>query len=170
MKYRVEKLTSPSDHAEARTYINPAIADLDQVGSREIEYDMDEVKARGREIIRVYGYPVIAPPDHIREAVAAAAGATFFPPSNGLPDLREALAAALSAQCGFAPDCEKQILITSGAMHALHVILTTLLGPGDEALLISPCYFFGGLIEIAGARAVYVSMEERNRSEERRVG
>ena len=160
MKYRLDKVVSPSDQAEAQNYINPAIAAMQQVGSREIEYEIEELKAHGRKIVEVYGYPVVPPPEHVREAAAAAAASTFFPPSSGLLELREALAAALFAQYGFAPDPEKQILITSGAMHALHVVLMALLGPGDEALLISPCYFFGGPIELARARAVYVSMDE----------
>ena len=118
MKYRLDKVVSPSDQAEAQNYINPAIAVMQQVGSREIEYEIEELKAHGRKIVEVYGYPVVPPPEHVREAAAAAAASTFFPPSSGLLELREALAAALFAQYGFAPDPEKQILITSGAMHA----------------------------------------------------
>ena len=62
------------------------------------------------------------------------------------------------------PDPKEEILVSSGAMHALHVVLMALLQPRDEVLLISPCYFFGGLVSLAGARTVYVSMEEEERA------
>jgi aspartate/methionine/tyrosine aminotransferase len=58
-------------------------------------------------------------------------------------------------------DPEQEIIVTNGAMNALHVIMTALLERGDEVLLISPCYFFGGLVAIAGGRPVYVEMDEK---------
>lgn len=162
MEYKVEKVKSPPSRIKPRSFLNPMIAAMKQVGSREVEIEIDKLKAEGHEIIGVCGYPVVPPPEHVREAAAAAAASTFFPPSNGLLELREGLAQAVFAQYGVTPDAEAQILITLGAMHALHVVLTALLGPGDEVLLISPCYFFGGLIEITGARTDHVMMEEKD--------
>src|SRR5260370_38966231 len=97
MKDRGDEVVNPSDQTEAQNYINPAIAAMQQVGSREIEYEIEELKAHGRKIVEVYGYPVVPPPEHVREAAAAAAASTFFPPSSGLLEPREAHAPELSA-------------------------------------------------------------------------
>ena len=37
-------------------------------------------------------------------------------------------------------------------MHALSLCFRSLLEPGDEVIVPTPCYFFGGLIERAGGR------------------
>lgn len=142
------------------SFVNPVISALGQVGSREVEIEIERLKGQGRKVIPVYGYPVVAPPAHICQAAAEAAKRTCFPPSNGLPELRKNLAKAIQAQYGAEVDAETEILVTNGAMHGLHVVMTTFLKPGDEVLLMAPCYFFGGLIEITGARPVYVQTDE----------
>lgn len=133
---------------------------MEQVGSRELESEIDSLKLKGRETIDVFGYPVVSPPGHLRQAVEEASGSTICPPSNGLLELREGLARVVSSQYETSVHPEEQILITMGAMHGLHVVLTALLTPNDEVLLVSPCYFFGGLVKITGARLTYVAMEQ----------
>ncbi|GGK85123.1 GntR family transcriptional regulator [Sphaerisporangium melleum] len=94
-------------------------------------------------------------------AVAAAAadyprhglGAGYDP--VGLPALREAIAARYSAR-GLAtrPD---QILVTSGAQHGIHLVMTLLAGPGDRVLVESPTYHHVlDAIRLAGAHLVPV--------------
>jgi aspartate/methionine/tyrosine aminotransferase len=53
-------------------------------------------------------------------------------------------------------DPETEVLVTNGGMQALTVCFQALLEPGDEVLLPSPSFFFGELIEMAGAHAGYV--------------
>lgn len=152
----------PSSQLEVENFINPAILAMEQVGSRELETEIDNLRLQGQEIIDVFGYPLVSPPDHVRQAVEAASDSTFCPPSNGLLELREGLARVVSSQYETSVDPEGEILITMGAMHALHVVMTALLTPSDEVLLISPCYFFGGLVKIIGARLTYVAMGRSN--------
>ncbi len=113
-------------------------------------------------MIPVYGYPVVPPPAHIQQAVIEVAASTFSPPSHGLQELRESLARSLQYQYGTRVDAEKELLVTTGAMNALHIVMTALLQPSDEVLLIAPGYFFGGLVSMTGARPVYADMAEAN--------
>jgi aspartate/methionine/tyrosine aminotransferase len=86
-------------------------------------------------------------PPHVREAVAAALDEhTVTPPSRGHLSFREAIARSLPAPA----DPERELLVTNGAMHALSLLFRALLEPGDEVVVPTPCYFFGGLIERAG--------------------
>lgn len=127
-----------------------------------MEHEIEEVANNGKKTVGLYGYPVLTPPGHILQAAAEASSSIFSPPSAGLKTLRQGIAEAMAAQLpGSSVNPETEILITSGAMHALHVVFTSLVGPGDEVLLISPCYFFGGLIQLTGAKPVYVEMEEK---------
>ena len=59
-------------------------------------------------------------------------------------------------------DPATEILVTAGAMHALDVVFTTLLDPGDEAVIFSPSFFFFGLVELAGAVPVYARTREED--------
>jgi aminotransferase len=116
----------------------------------------------GRSVIPVYGYPLVAPPPHVVAAAHKAAREIKSPPSGGLLPLRESLSRVLGDQYGGALDPKNEILITSGGMQGLRIALTTLLASGDEAILITPCYFFGGLIELAGGRVVRVPTGPEN--------
>jgi aspartate/methionine/tyrosine aminotransferase len=81
-------------------------------------------------------------------------------PSRGLPEFRNAAASALRSELSVEFNPDKNLLATSGGMHALYVIFLALLNPGDEVLVPSPCYFLEGIIEPLGGKIVYVPMEE----------
>jgi DNA-binding transcriptional MocR family regulator len=54
----------------------------------------------------------------------------------GLPELRDAVAARLTAR-GL-PTTADEVLVTSGAQHALHLVLSLLTAPGDRVLVDAP--------------------------------
>jgi aminotransferase len=77
-------------------------------------------------------------------------------PSRGLGRLREALSARLSEEWSRAIDPEREILVTNGAMQALHVVMHALLPAGAHVLVPTPAFFFSGLLASAGLRPDYV--------------
>ena len=85
------------------------------------------------------GEPDALPAAHVVRAAAAAAhdGRTGYTSSLGLPELRAAAARRASELHGrtVSPD---QVVVTHGAMHALAMTMSALLGPGDEVLLPDP--------------------------------
>lgn len=103
--------------------------------------DADPGEPAGVRDLTVAAQP--APPQLV-EAVAAAAA--DLPPlmaghglhPYGLPVLREAVAAHLS-RGGLATHPE-QVLITSGALHAWHLLLRVLTRPGQRVLVEQPTY------------------------------
>ncbi|MCB0635546.1 MAG: aminotransferase class I/II-fold pyridoxal phosphate-dependent enzyme, partial [Lewinella sp.] len=88
------------------------------------------------------GFPNFDPPAELQELVYRhmQQGHNQYAPMPGLPALREVLAAKLGASAGYTPDPGEEITITSGATQALFTAITTVMHPGDEAILFEPAY------------------------------
>jgi aspartate/methionine/tyrosine aminotransferase len=91
------------------------------------------------------GDPNFATPAHIRDAAIKAIieGYTHYAPSEGIPELREAIANYYSKYgVKYNPD---QIMVTSGGSPALHMVNVSMLEPGDEVLVFDPSFsrYFG---------------------------
>lgn len=75
----------------------------------------------------------------------------------GVNALREAIAGHYSA--AGVPTTAQQVLVTSGAQHALNIVLRTLAGPSDKVLVEHPSYPHAiDAIRAAGCRPVPVAM------------
>ena len=81
---------------------------------------------------------VAATPTVIREAAKAALdeGETHYTAGSGIPELRTALAAQLTAE-GFSVDAAG-LGITNGGTEAIYIALQSALRPGDRALYVEP--------------------------------
>ncbi len=78
----------------------------------------------------------------------------------GLPELRAALAERMTARG--VPTRPDEVLVTAGAQHALHLLLTLLAGPGERVLVDAPAYPRTlAAIRTARARAVAVPLTAR---------
>ncbi len=88
------------------------------------------------------GFPdTEGPADVVRAAADALLdGRNQYPPLTGLPELRQAVAAANSRFWGIEVDPTTGVVVTSGATEALAACLMALLDPGDEIVLIEPLY------------------------------
>jgi aspartate/methionine/tyrosine aminotransferase len=62
-----------------------------------------------------------------------------LPPLAGLPELCSAVAEHLAAESRLAVRAPDEVLITTGAAGALHVVLDAFINPGDHVLLFDPC-------------------------------
>jgi DNA-binding transcriptional MocR family regulator len=107
-----------------------------------------------------------APDPLLADAAAAAARALarYLPGLGyapaGLPELREALAARLTAR-GL-PTAPDEVLVTAGAQHAMRLVMDWVVGPGDRVLVDAPAYPRTlAAIRAARARAVPVPLGER---------
>lgn len=80
-----------------------------------------------------------------------------YGPVDGIPELREALRAKLSAENGIAVDDGSRVIVTAGGNMAFMNAVLAILDEGDEAILPVPYYFNHEMaVAIAGARAVAV--------------
>ncbi len=117
------------------------------------------LQAQGQTVYNLAsGEPDMEPVAAIREAAAQAAmaGHSKYTQVSGTLALRQAVTRALLRDQGLAyqPD---QIVISSGAKHALFNAFQCLLNPGDEAILPAPYWVsYPEQIKLAGGRAVIV--------------
>jgi N-succinyldiaminopimelate aminotransferase len=88
------------------------------------------------------GFPDTDGPSDVVQAAADALrdGRNQYPPLTGVPELRQAVAAANQRFYGLDVDPATQVVVTSGATEAITASLIALLNPGDEVVLIEPLY------------------------------
>lgn len=99
------------------------------------------------------GFPDTDGPAEVLEAAreAIAAGHNQYPPTAGIPALREAVAAHQARHHSLRPDPADEVLVTSGATEAIAAAVLGLVTPGDEVVVIEPSYdSYAAVIALAG--------------------
>lgn len=99
-------------------------------------------RARGEPVISLgLGEPEFATPPAVLEATrrALAEGFTRYSSPVGLPELRELIAGDLRCR-GVLLAEPGNVVVTPGAKAAMFITLRVLLRPGDEVVLLEPCY------------------------------
>jgi methionine aminotransferase len=90
---------------------------------------------------------------------AMRAGHNQYPPMAGVPALREAIAAKVAGLYGAQVDPGSEITITAGATQAILTAILALVHPGDDVVVLEPCYdSYAPNIELAGGRVVRVPL------------
>jgi methionine transaminase len=86
-------------------------------------------------------------------------GLNQYPPMAGVPILREAVAAKITAMYGHDYDASSEITITAGATQAIITAVLAVVRPGDEVIVLEPCYdSYVPNIELAGGTVVRVPL------------
>ena len=89
-------------------------------------------------------------------------GLNQYPPMAGVPSLRDAVAVKIKAMYGHPYDSSSEITITAGATQAIITAILAIVHPGDEVIVLEPCYdsYVPG-IELAGGVVVRVPLTPR---------
>jgi methionine aminotransferase len=107
------------------------------------------------------GFPDFDGDPRLMQAVKDAldAGHNQYPPMAGIPALREAVAAKVEALYGHRYDPGSEITVTAGATQAILTAVLALVHPGDEVIVLDPCYdSYAPSIVLAGATPVHVPL------------
>jgi methionine aminotransferase len=107
------------------------------------------------------GFPDFACDPALPHAVseAMAAGHNQYPPMPGVPALRQAVAAKTQALYGRSVDANTEVTITAGATQAILTAILAVVHPGDEVIVLEPCYdSYVPNIELAGGVVVRVPL------------
>jgi aspartate/methionine/tyrosine aminotransferase len=117
------------------------IAAVAESATLAIDAKAKALKAAGEDVVGFgAGEPDFATPTHIVEAAVEACRDPKnhrYTPTNGLPELREAIAAKTVRDSGFNVQAA-QVVVTNGGKQAVLEAFATLLDPGDEVLLPAP--------------------------------
>ncbi|MFI2104093.1 pyridoxal phosphate-dependent aminotransferase [Isoptericola sp. NPDC019693] len=123
--------------------------------------EMTALAARTGAINLGQGFPDVDGPAFIRDAAKDAidAGRNQYPPGDGVPELRHAIADHQRRRYGLDVDPDGEVLVTTGATEALAASILALAGPGDEVITLEPYYdSHAASIALAGATHVPVPL------------
>lgn len=122
---------------------------------------MSQLAAEVGAINLSQGFPDFDGPQALREAVArhVLEGHNQYCPMTGLSGLRQQVAAKIARSYGVQRDADSEITITPGATEAIFCAVQALIHPGDEAIVLDPCYdSYEPSVELAGGRCVHVPL------------
>ncbi len=86
-------------------------------------------------------------------------GLNQYPPMTGVAPLREAMSAKIEALYGRRYDPVSEITVTAGATQAILTAILAIVHPGDEVIVLEPCYdSYVPNIELAGGVVVRVPL------------
>jgi methionine transaminase len=108
------------------------------------------------------GFPDFNVPERLIEALGRAMreGKNQYAPMTGIPSLRQAIANKTERCYGYRPDADAEITVTSGASEAIFDAVLAVVRPGDEVIVLDPCYdCYEPAIDLAGGRAVHVPLD-----------
>jgi methionine aminotransferase len=107
------------------------------------------------------GFPDFNCDPYLVDVVSSAMkeGLNQYPPMAGVPVLREAIASKIIALHAHQYDPGSEITITAGATQAIITIILAIVHPGDEVIVLEPCYdSYVPNIELAGGITVRVPL------------
>lgn len=107
------------------------------------------------------GFPDTDGPEQIRARAAEAImrGPNQYAPSIGIPELRRAVSKNMRRFYGVDVDPDLEVTVTSGGTEGLCATLLGILEPGDEVILLEPCFdTYAPVAALAGAEIRYVSL------------
>ncbi len=137
-------------------YLSRSVQALRPSGIRryfDIAASMDDVVTLG------IGEPDFVTPAHIVDAglQSLQRGQTGYTSNAGIYELRAAIAAHIERRYHLRYSPENEVLVTVGVSEALFLALKVLLDPGDEVLVVEPCFVANpALVETAGGVPVMV--------------
>lgn len=148
----------------SKNRISARIAAISESATLAVDAKAKALKAQGRPVIGFgAGEPDFPTPALIVDAAIAAAknpAMHRYSPTNGLPALRDAIAAKTLRDSNLTID-PAQVLVTNGGKQALYNTFATLLDPGDEVIVIAPYWTtYPEAIALAGGKTVVVMTDE----------
>ena len=144
--------------------------------AKAIEYAIRDVMANAGPITKMgnrifylnIGDPVafdFPTPPHISQALieAVQSGENYYSPSEGVPELRQAIAEKEKRVNGVSIAAEN-VLITSGVSEGIRMVISALIEKGDEILVPGPAYppYISYSKAYDGTPITYETIEEEN--------
>ena len=124
-----------------------------------------ELKAAGHDVIGLgAGEPDFNTPEHIIEAAVRSMneGHTKYTPSGGLAALKDSIRDKFKRDQGIEYS-QSEVIVCTGAKHALYTLFQVLLDEGDEVIIPTPYWVsYPEQVKLAGGKPVFVEGLEEN--------
>ena len=145
-----------------KSFVADKIKELPYSGIRkffDVASEMKDVVSLG------VGEPDFVTPWHIREEAIFSLEQrhTMYTSNAGMPELRNEISRYMSGQYGLQYDPGTQVLVTVGASEGIDVALRAVINPGDEVLVVEPCFVsYKPCVLMAGGVPVSISTTAEN--------
>lgn len=125
-----------------------------------------DVAAEMKDIVSLgVGEPDFFTPWNVREEAiySLERRRTAYTSNAGLPALREAVCDYMRGRFSLKYDAKEQTIITVGVSEAIDIALRAVISPGDEVLVVEPCYVsYRACVILAGGVPVSVPTRSEN--------
>jgi aminotransferase len=144
------------------SYLSKTVQELKPSGIRrffELAASMEGVISLG------VGEPDFVTPWTVREAAIHSLedGHTTYTANAGMKELRTEISRYMENRFHVSYHPDNQIIVTVGASQALDLALRAILNPGDEVIVVEPCFVaYSPLVTLAGGRPVTVQTNKQN--------
>ncbi|CAH0137235.1 MULTISPECIES: aminotransferase [Peribacillus] len=144
------------------SYVSKTIAELKPSGIRrffDLAANLEGVVSLG------VGEPDFVTSWAVREAAinSLEEGYTSYTANAGLYELRSEISGYMEKQFHVSYRPEDQIIVTVGASQALDIALRTILNPGEEVIVVEPCFVaYSPLVTMAGGIPVTVQTSKED--------
>jgi aspartate aminotransferase len=141
-------------HTQSKTgTVSRLLSQLNESATLAMARLSRELAAQGHPIVSLsLGEPDFNTPDFIKDAAKKAIddNITHYPPVNGIPEVRKAIAVKFKRDNGldYSPE---QIVISTGAKQAIANTIYALVNPGDEVIMPSPFWVsYAEMVRLVG--------------------
>lgn len=142
--------------------MNQDVVELKPSGIRKF-FDLASTK---KDVISLgVGEPDFATPWNICEAAiySIKSKKTHYTANSGLLPLREEICHYLDHQYDLKYDPKKNVIVTVGGSEAIDISLRAIISPGDEVILLQPCYVaYEPAVILAGGVVKYIELTSEN--------
>jgi aspartate aminotransferase len=118
-----------------------------------------KLKAAGKNIINLtVGQPNFPAPEFVKQAGISAIENDHhgYTPVDGIPELKTAIINKLKRDNNLSYTAD-QIIVSSGVKHCLFNLTQSVLGPGDEAIVLAPYWVsYSSMVSLAGATPIEI--------------
>ena len=139
---------APSD-ALARVAPSPTMA---------VTQKARDLRAAGRDVMALAaGEPDFDTPEHVKDAGidAIRRGETGYTAVDGIPELKEAVAAKFARDNGLSYDPGTEVVVTPGGKYLIYAAMLATLNPGDEVVIPAPYWVsYPDMVKLAGGTPV----------------
>ncbi|TWG85418.1 2-keto-4-methylthiobutyrate aminotransferase [Cupriavidus gilardii J11] len=154
-------MSADASNSSLSSPLSPPPSRLPNVGTT-IFTVMSALAAERNAVNLGQGFPDFDCDPRIVDSVARAMreGLNQYPPMAGVPRLRQAIAGKIAKLYGHSYNPDSEITVTAGATQALLTAILCAVHPGDEVIVLEPCYdSYLPSIELAGGKVVPVTLD-----------
>jgi aminotransferase len=142
--------------------LSRAVLGIEPSGIRKYFDLLDEVK----DIVSLtVGQPDFVTPWHIREAGihSLEEGRTYYTSNSGLAELRSEISKYFARRFNLNYSPNNEIIVTVGGSEAIDLTIRTVVNPGDEVIMPTPCFVcYEPIVRLSGGVPVIIETKQKD--------